>query len=109
MPSATESMIASQAMGKMYEVTAPENPSAELGGRNSRFNYARPQQKMYDGKSLVDSVLSQVKYNQEKVQGNYGQTKPKTSQQERSYANMIRNQQTNLDLYNNLMFGYNKN
>jgi hypothetical protein len=62
MPSAVESMIAAQAIGKINEITPPEYSAAALEGGNSRFSYTRPEHKMYDGKSVIDSVVNDIKY-----------------------------------------------
>ena len=56
MPSAYESAIANQAIYKIAEVTAPENPAAALEGGMNSISYT-PKDRMYEGRtSIADAV-----------------------------------------------------
>jgi len=110
MPSETESRIAAQAIGGINEITPPYNPS-NAEGLNSRFNYIRREQTPYEGKSAIDSVVSDIKYAREKAVAGYDSLN-KLREDNRLYQRMIRNAvsaKPDMSLYNNLMFGYSRN
>lgn len=99
MPSANESMIANQAMGRMYEITVPYNPSS-IEALNNTTDYLSQQRKTYEGKTL-DKPMDRTRdmYIKDIVQG---------IQKQDMYSIVTKNQQEK-NLYDNLMMGMYQN
>jgi len=94
MPSANEAMIANQAMGKMYEITAPYNPSS-IEGLNNTIDYLGPQRITYGGKSLPKPAAKPSDlYVKDTVLG---------MQKQNMYTSAAKSQQQ--DLYSSSMMG----
>jgi len=59
MPSEYEQMVASQAIGNISKVTAPENPAASYMSGNNQLNYSS--QKSYEGReNIADAVKEAI-------------------------------------------------
>jgi len=106
MPSDSERMILAGIVGQLSAPTPPEYSAAVAvyQGSTSRFNYSRPEQKQYQGRTAADSG--------ERIKGSYGPSIAPgiaaTKREDRLYSSIINNQLQN-GLYSKLMSGHYKN
>jgi len=74
--------------------------------QNKRFQYSRPEQKVYQGKSTIDSILSDIKYSSQKVKKTYSETIAPGLKEGKTYTDLIKKEQ---GLYQSLMKSIYKN
>lgn len=101
-------------MDPTAHLTAPTPPAygkaiEHYQNQNKRFHYARPEQKVYQGRSAIDSIISDIKYSNQRIKESYsetitpGLTAIKT---DNLYTDLIKKEQ---GLYQSLMNGLYKN